>query len=89
MGFMRPCCNDKAEAMRVWLLAMLLACGGGAVDLAVAAAQPAQGTVEVLFSPWDDAEGAVVHALGQARQSIHMQAYLLTSRPITDRKSVV
>ena len=82
MGFMRPCCNVKAEVMRAWLFALLLACGGGATDLAVAAEQAAQGTVEVLFSPWDDAEGAVVQALSQARQSIHMQAYLLTSRPI-------
>ena len=82
MGFMPLCCNAKAEIMRTWLCVLLLACGGGATGLAVAAAQPAQGTVEVLFSPWDDAEGAVVQALGQARQSIHMQAYLLTSRPI-------
>jgi len=43
---------------------------------------PASGTVEVLFTPWDDAEGAVVRALGEARQSIHVQAYLLTSRSI-------
>ena len=43
---------------------------------------PATGTVEVLFTPWDDAEGAIVRALGEARQSIHVQAYLLTSRSI-------
>lgn len=43
---------------------------------------PATGTVEVLFTPWDDAEGAIVRVLGKARDSIHVQAYLLTSRSI-------
>ena len=43
---------------------------------------PATGTVEVLFTPWDDAEGAIVSALGEAQKSIHVQAYLLTSRSI-------
>ncbi len=47
-----------------------------------AATLPASGTVEVLFTPWDDAEGAIVRTLGEARQSIHVQAYLLTSRSI-------
>ena len=50
--------------------------GAGATPL------PATGTVEVLFTPWDDAEGALVRVLGEARQSIHVQAYLLTSRSI-------
>jgi len=61
------------------LLAALLLCltvGAGATLL------PATGTVEVLFTPWDDAEGAIVRALGEARQSIHVQAYLLSSRSI-------
>jgi phosphatidylserine/phosphatidylglycerophosphate/cardiolipin synthase-like enzyme len=61
------------------LLAALLLCltvGAGATPL------PATGTVEVLFTPWDDAEGAIVRALGEARESIHVQAYLLTSRSI-------
>ena len=47
-----------------------------------AATVPAVGTVEVLFSTWDDAEGAIVRTLGEARQSIHVQAFLLTSRSI-------
>ncbi|MCK9382334.1 MAG: phospholipase D family protein [Sulfuritalea sp.] len=61
------------------LLAALLLCltvGVGATPL------PATGTVEVLFTPWDDAEGAIVRALGEARKSIHVQAYLLSSRSI-------
>jgi phosphatidylserine/phosphatidylglycerophosphate/cardiolipin synthase-like enzyme len=49
---------------------------------ASAAPLPATGTVEVLFTPWDDAEGAIVRALGEAKSSIHVHAYLLTSRSI-------
>lgn len=61
------------------LFAALLLCltvGAGATPL------PATGTVEVLFTPWDDAEGAIVRALSEAKKSIHVQAYLLTSRSI-------
>lgn len=42
----------------------------------------ARGTVEVLFTPWDDGEGAILRVLGQARQAIYGQAYLLTSRTL-------
>lgn len=65
--------------MRKLLAALLLCCGGFA---ATAAELRAEGTTEVLFSPWDDAEGRLITTLGQARQSIHVQAYLLTSRSI-------
>jgi phosphatidylserine/phosphatidylglycerophosphate/cardiolipin synthase-like enzyme len=59
--------------------AALLCC----LSLGVAAATvPASGTVEVLFTPWDDAEGAIVRTLGEARRTIHVQAFLLTSRSI-------
>lgn len=47
-----------------------------------AAPQPAQGTVEVLFTPWDDAERALLGVIGQARRSIHVQAYTFSSRNI-------
>lgn len=43
---------------------------------------PATGTVEVLFTPWDDAEGALLRAIGKARRSIHVQAYVFSSRNI-------
>ncbi|MBI5900823.1 MAG: phospholipase D family protein [Rhodocyclales bacterium] len=65
--------------MKRFLVACLFACatvGAGATAI------PASGSVEVLFTPWDDAEGAIVRALGEARQSIHVQAFLLTSRSI-------
>lgn len=41
---------------------------------------PATGTVETLFTPWDDAEGALLRVLQEARKTLHVQAYLLTSR---------
>jgi len=43
---------------------------------------PAAGTIEYAFTPWDDAEGAILHALGEARHAIYVQAYLLTSRSL-------
>lgn len=62
--------------------ALLLGCLAVAGTEARAEAVPASGTIEVLFTPWDDAEGAIVRALAGARHSIHVQAYLLTSRSI-------
>ncbi|MDI6746506.1 MAG: phospholipase D family protein [Rhodocyclaceae bacterium] len=44
---------------------------------------PAVGTMEVLFTPWDDAEGALLRAIGAAQKSLRVQAYLVTSRNIT------
>lgn len=41
---------------------------------------PAQGTVEAVFSPWHDVEGALVAALRAARRTIHVQAFAFTSR---------
>ncbi len=43
---------------------------------------PAQGTVEVYFTPWDDAEGALLRVIQQAKRSIHVQAYTFSSRNI-------
>jgi len=45
---------------------------------------PASGTMEVAFSPWDDAEGLVLRTLASARHSILVQAYVLTSRNIAN-----
>ncbi|WP_288392328.1 phospholipase D family protein [uncultured Herbaspirillum sp.] len=44
----------------------------------------AQGTVQSAFAPWDDIEALIVGQLDGARRQILVQAYLLTSRPITD-----
>lgn len=43
---------------------------------------PATGSIELAFTPWDDAEGAIIKALRQARRAIHVQAYLFTSRAL-------
>ncbi|MBI5921544.1 MAG: phospholipase D family protein [Betaproteobacteria bacterium] len=56
------------------LLALSPNCAGAREPL------PASGTVEYAFTPWDDAEGAILHALRQARHAVYVQAYLLTSR---------
>jgi phosphatidylserine/phosphatidylglycerophosphate/cardiolipin synthase-like enzyme len=59
-------------------LALIPLCG----PAAWAAEFPATGTVEVLFTPWDDAEGALLREIGAAHVTVHVQAYLLTSRNI-------
>ena len=65
--------------MRKRLAALLLCCCS---CVASATELRAEGTAEVLFSPWDDAEGRLIATLAEARRSIHVQAYLLTSRSI-------
>ncbi|MEW6294416.1 MAG: phospholipase D family protein [Pseudomonadota bacterium] len=62
-----------------WLLGVLVLL----VLPAQAVEVPATGRIEVLFTPWDDAEGALLREIGQARQSIRVQAFLITSRSIT------
>ena len=61
------------------LIALLLLLGCAAVR-----AEPlaATGTVEPIFTPGGDAEGAIVLALAEARHSIRVQAFLLTSRAV-------
>lgn len=49
---------------------------------AQAAPLPASGTVDVYFTPWDDAEGALLQVIGEARHTLHVQAYVLTSRNV-------
>ncbi len=68
------------SVLRALVLALCCICGTGQV--LHAAPIPARGSVEVLFTPWDDAEGAILRVLREARQTVHVQAYLLTSRPI-------
>ncbi|MDP1606873.1 MAG: phospholipase D family protein [Rhodocyclaceae bacterium] len=66
--------------MKHWLIICLLAW----LPLAATAVElPATGRIEVLFTPWDDAEGALLSAIGAAQKSLRVQAYLITSRNIT------
>lgn len=66
-----------SAAARLLVLLLSLACA-----VAAAAPLPATGTVEPIFTPGGDAEGAIVRALEQARRSVRVQAYLLTSRSV-------
>ncbi len=47
-------------------------------------AMPARGTIQLAFTPWDDAEGVIVAGIGRARQQILVQAYSFTSRVIAN-----
>lgn len=70
-----------------WIPAILLAVSpalAGALDGGGREPMAAAGTVEVAFSPWDDAEGTVVRAISSARDQIYVQAFLLTSRRVAD-----
>src|SRR5450830_118542 len=44
---------------------------------------PTQGTLEAAFAPWDDIEARLLDALVGARHQILVQAYILTSKPLT------
>jgi phosphatidylserine/phosphatidylglycerophosphate/cardiolipin synthase-like enzyme len=46
------------------------------------ASQPASATVRVYFSPRGGCEDAVVHALDNAQNSVHVQAYSFTNKRI-------
>jgi phosphatidylserine/phosphatidylglycerophosphate/cardiolipin synthase-like enzyme len=43
---------------------------------------PAQGTVQLAFTPWDDAEAMIVGAIRGAKQQILVQAFSFTSRAL-------
>ena len=67
----------------------LLAIGGWALALAPASRKPAPAPVQlngasaqILFTPWDDAEGAIVAAIRGARKQLLVQAYTFTSRAV-------
>ena len=70
-----------SRASVTWVAAVLIAIPWMA---RAAGPWPAEGSVEVFFTPWDDAEGALLRAVRQAKRSVRVQAYLLTSRPVTD-----
>lgn len=71
-------CPGKPLALVALLLALASVSSTARAETLVAT-----GSVEALFTPWDDAEGAIIRALAEAQQTIHVQAYLLTSRSIS------
>ncbi len=79
------------QKLKYWQRAGLL-CAGLLWAQAAAAFQPsalpgnaplaATGTVQVAFTPGDDAAGLIVQAIGQARRQVLVQAYSFTHRNI-------
>jgi phosphatidylserine/phosphatidylglycerophosphate/cardiolipin synthase-like enzyme len=68
--------------VRAIVLAAIVSC---AVVPAIASQTfAARGTVELAFSPSDDPEAVLLEVIGSARESLHVQAYVFTSRPIAD-----
>lgn len=47
-------------------------------------ARPAQGTVQVAFTPWDNAEAMIVDGIRRARHQILVQAFSFTSRTLAN-----
>ncbi len=75
------------KAAATLCLLLLLARGGGAHGFQLPAPAtgrilPAQGTVQVAFTPGDNATGMIVAAIRQARRQILVQAFSFTSRDI-------
>jgi phosphatidylserine/phosphatidylglycerophosphate/cardiolipin synthase-like enzyme len=69
----------------VCALALMCACVAWAQSPAVRKTPPilpAQGTVQLAFSPWDDAEAMIVEAIRDAKQQILVQAFSFTSRTL-------
>ena len=66
----------------LWLLLCSLPWSHATEVKSIPETLPAQGTVQVAFSPWDDTEGLLIDAIAAAKIQILVQAYLLTSRAI-------
>lgn len=65
------------------LLAVLAACA--AVEASEASeVLPGQGSVEVAFSPADAPERLLLRVIDSARSTLHVQAYVFTSKPVAN-----
>lgn len=67
---------------RLGWLALVLAAQVVAAEREPTLNLPAQGRVELAFSPWNDPEQALLKAIDDAREQILVQAYLFTSKPL-------
>jgi phosphatidylserine/phosphatidylglycerophosphate/cardiolipin synthase-like enzyme len=66
-------------------LALLCACAAEAqIPAQAPEALPARGTVQVAFTPWDNAEGMIVDGIRRARNQILVQAFSFTSRTLAN-----
>ncbi|WP_296227141.1 phospholipase D family protein [Ralstonia sp. UBA689] len=68
-----------------WILAAALVFGAGGIAQArnTPPVLAAKGTVQAAFTPDDDIEGLLADVIGQARQQVLVQAYLLSNKAIT------
>lgn len=73
---------------RFFALALWWACAAAQAQQAPPAASPpqmrAQGTVQVAFAPWDNAERMIVEGIRQAKRQILVQAFSFTSRALAN-----
>ncbi|ARU32494.1 hypothetical protein CAP31_12880 [Sulfuriferula sp. AH1] len=67
----------------LFAVGVLWACQAAALQSA-AGPQPATGTIQVAFTPGDDAAGLIMQAIRHARQQILVQAYSFTHIGIAD-----
>jgi len=68
--------------MKRWIALGLTVCCLSVTPAQAIGPMPVNGSVEVLFTPWDDAEGALLRIIGQAKATLHVHAYSFTSRNI-------
>ena len=78
----RSPCPAAPRAVALRAVVLLLAFAATAAEAQTRPAQPmtARGTVQVAFTPWDDAEGMIAEAIAAARRQILVQAFSFTSR---------
>lgn len=74
-----PQSSNAASRFFVAFAAAVLLCGGAA-----GTPLPATGTIEPIFTPDGDAEGAILQALQRARRSVRVQAFLLSNRKLAN-----
>jgi len=70
----------RSFAVRAAGLALALTCAHAGAFEPVPPPQPASGTVQAAFAPWNDVEGLIIGIIDDARRQVLVQAYLLTSK---------
>lgn len=68
--------------MREAGLALIAALLASAVPALAVERFEARGTVELAFAPADEPEALVLDVIGRASRSLHVQAYVFTSKPV-------
>ena len=81
----RSPCLPAQRAAALGIVVLLLAFTATAAEAQTRPAQPmtARGTVQLAFTPWDDAEGMIAETIAAARRQILVQAFSFTSRNLS------